>query len=69
MDGSSRINRVLVREDPKAVVKFILWISPPDRVLDCLSSVKYPNPTSLQYVSLVLIVLYTGIDFSVKVST
>ncbi len=47
--GSSSTKRVLTSEVPSAVVRFILCTSPPLSVRDCLSSVRYPRPTSLRY--------------------
>ena len=49
MLGSSRIYSEPTRELPRAVTRLILWLSPPERVLDALLSVRYESPTSFIY--------------------
>ena len=46
IEGSSSKNNVCVSEAPNAVAKFSRWVSPPDKVRDCRSKVRYPSPTS-----------------------
>ena len=46
--GSSRTYRVLTREDPRAEARATRWTSPPDKVRDWRSRVKYPRPTSFK---------------------
>jgi hypothetical protein len=49
MLGSSNIYIDPTRELPKAVTRFILWLSPPERVLLVLSRERYDKPTSCMY--------------------
>ena len=55
MLGSSKMYIEPTNELPKEVARFILWDSPPDKVLDLLSKLKYSSPTSLRYLNLVII--------------
>ena len=57
MDGSSRMYKTPINEDPIWVANLILWASPPDSVPAFLSSVKYSSPTETMNPSLSLISL------------
>ena len=46
IEGSSSMYSDPTRLDPSEVARLMRWLSPPDRVLDGLSSVRYPRPTS-----------------------
>ena len=55
MLGSSRTNNAFTSDVPRAVVRLIRCTSPPLRVRDWRSSVRYPSPTSTRYCSRVRI--------------
>ena len=52
MLGSSKIYNTPTNSEEICVPNFILWLSPPERVLLSLFNVKYPKPTSFKKFSL-----------------
>ena len=64
MLGSSRIYREPTRLLPNDVVRFILWLSPPDKVPASLDSVRYDRPTFIKKFSLESISFTTISDIS-----